>query len=159
MRDTASVIVRSSSLTGLASLVLVTFATQPGCGLMLTDARGVSLGKDTARPVVLAVGDSVGTRKVSLVNPPASASRGLTLTCADAGPASRTDPASRARVAPAVPVAVRWTGRRDGVRAERNADWNMIEPLGREWRMVWSACAAAHHPPRLVRRRRPERGE
>src|SRR3954465_15989343 len=100
MRDTASVIVRSSSLTGLASLVLVTFATQPGCGLMLTDASGVSLRKDTARPGVLAGADAVGPRGVVWVNPPASASRGLTLTCADAGPASGTKPACRAWVAP-----------------------------------------------------------
>src|SRR5919112_873027 len=100
IRDTASVILRSPDSTGLASLLRVTVAAQPGCGLMLTEASGVLVGKETASLMGLAVADSVGTRKVSFAKPPGAASRGFTVTCADAGAASRTEPARAARVAP-----------------------------------------------------------
>src|SRR3954454_24585607 len=74
---------------------------------MLTEASGVADGKVTDTFVVLASGFSVGTRKVSLVKPPGAASRGLTVTCADAEPASSTEPVRAASVVPTPRVARR----------------------------------------------------
>jgi len=63
--ETASVIVPSSVLMGVLSLVVVTFAVQPACGVTRTPRTGWSVGRKTCTFVVLAVSSSLGTRKVS----------------------------------------------------------------------------------------------
>src|SRR5215207_6428971 len=86
----ASLIVAPSASTGGVSSPVVVVAVQPGTGLMLMKARGVSLGSWTRSEIVDAVSLSVGTRRVSSPNPPAAASDELTETCADAPAPSAT---------------------------------------------------------------------
>ena len=91
---TASVRVVPYDSTGLASFDFVATAVQPGTGLVLTYRNGVSCGSLTESFTVPAVADSLGTRKVSAVNPPAVGLSGVTRTWADAaGAGSATSPA------------------------------------------------------------------
>jgi hypothetical protein len=62
--ETASLIVPSSVFTGVFSLVVVTFALQPSCGLTSTPRTGWSVGRYSCTFVVLAESSSSGTRKV-----------------------------------------------------------------------------------------------
>jgi hypothetical protein len=97
---TASVIVAPSASTGGFSVLVVVVAVQPGTGLTLTNASGVSVGDCTRRLVVEAVSLSVGTRKVTSPNPPGAASGELTETCAEATPTPRAKTATMAASAP-----------------------------------------------------------
>ena len=75
---------------GRGNAVFVGATDQPGTAFTETKANGESVGSAIVRPTVPAVGDSLGTRKVSLVKPPALASDGFTDTCAEATPAPAT---------------------------------------------------------------------
>ena len=63
IRVTASVISASPAAVGSGRFVVVRATSQPGSGRVLTEVNGVSYGSVTATLVVLAVSDSVGTRK------------------------------------------------------------------------------------------------
>src|SRR5437879_5146082 len=78
----------SSSVSGLANGWWVTVAVQPALGWVSTDVNGVLDGKVISNPVVEAVSDSEGTRKVITPEPPCTASVPDTLTWAEAGSAS-----------------------------------------------------------------------
>src|SRR4051794_30332130 len=80
----------SSVVTGLASLRSVVATCQPGWIWTLTSPNGASAGRVTVSFTVLAVSDSVGTRKTSLPKPPGAASGDDTTTWAEAGPARST---------------------------------------------------------------------
>src|ERR1700752_474248 len=68
--DTYWVIIDPSSPgTGLGSGFLLTVAVQPAFGWVSTEVNGVLAGKVISSPVVDAVADSVGTRKVSTPEP------------------------------------------------------------------------------------------
>src|SRR6185312_3342295 len=69
--------------------VVVVVAVQPGTGLTLTKANGLSAGSWTFSDVDLAVSLSLGMRKVISPKPPGAASGELTVTCADAVPIPR----------------------------------------------------------------------
>ena len=91
---TASVSVVPYDSTGLASFAFVAAAVQPGTGLVLTYRNGVSCGSLTVSFTVPAVADSLGTRKVSALNPPLVGLSGVTRTWAEAVAAgSRASPA------------------------------------------------------------------
>src|SRR6478735_1994396 len=108
---TASLIVVSPSVTGAGNVVLVGVTVQPGTALTETKANGWSVGMVTVTAVVPAVGDSFGTRNVSLVKSPAATSPGLTVTCAAATPA----PATRATAVSEMVVITRRQRRTRGV--------------------------------------------
>src|SRR3954447_12047193 len=80
------ILLPSSSVSGGVIGVVVTVALQPGTGLVLTDAKGMSFGSCTFSETVLAVSFSLGTVNVISPKPPAAASGELTLTCAAAVP-------------------------------------------------------------------------
>src|ERR1700742_4725868 len=84
----------SSFFCGCASGFLVTVAVQPGLGWVSTEVNGVAAGKVISSPVVDAVADSDGTRKVITPEPPCTASVPETFTCAEAGSA-HSPPAAR----------------------------------------------------------------
>jgi hypothetical protein len=65
--------------------VVVVVAVQPGTGLTLTNANGVSAGSWTFSAAVFAVSLPPGMRKVISPKPPGAASGELTVTCAGAG--------------------------------------------------------------------------
>src|SRR5664279_18106 len=100
---TSSLTVKSPSVTGVGNVILVGVTVQPGNGLTATSANGWSAGMVTVTPTVLAVSDSVGTRKVNVVESPAAAVEGSTVTCAAATPA----PATRVRAAKVTVVITR----------------------------------------------------
>src|SRR3954451_23859699 len=99
----------SASIGGLIGVVVVV-AVQPGTGLTLTKANGLSAGSWIFSDVVLAVSLSLGMRKVISPKPPGAASGELTDTCADAVPTPRvrtaTTTANTVRAAPRSPVVV-----------------------------------------------------
>jgi hypothetical protein len=103
----ASVIVVPSRSTGSGRAPRSTTAVHPGSGLVRTEVSGVSVGSSTGSATVPAVSDSVGTRKVSWVKPPA---------VVDSGRVHRRAGAGRRRRHPCRPRAVRWWrgGRRRG---------------------------------------------
>jgi hypothetical protein len=86
----ALVILAPSTVTGAGRAASVIFAVQPSMGLTETDVNGVAVGSVTVTLVVLAVSDSLGTRKVSCEKPPAEVDAGSTWTWADAEPTPRT---------------------------------------------------------------------
>lgn len=61
--ETASEICCPCTVSGLASLALVTWAVQPGMGSGITEASGWSVGKATSSLVVEALSRSLGTLK------------------------------------------------------------------------------------------------
>src|SRR4051794_34528130 len=88
--ETASVtVLPSSSVSGGLIAVGVLVAVQPGTGLMLTKANGVSVGSCTRTDVVFAVSLSLGTENVISPKPPGAAFGELTVTWADAVPTPR----------------------------------------------------------------------
>src|SRR4051794_14909700 len=85
--DTAeSMVSPSSDFTGGSSATVVSAMVHPATGCACTDVSGVSVGSWTRTPTVLAAALSLGTRNVTLPNPPGAASAEETETCADAGP-------------------------------------------------------------------------
>src|SRR4051794_4478114 len=129
--DTYSLTGPSSVVIGLASLPLVTVNDQPACGLIDTKPSGWLAGSTTSTLVVLAPSVSLGTRKVSLLNPPCVAVSGSTLTCASAG----TVVATIVTAATAAPPSSRKPRRVMGVSSSRaSADHRRPCPSSAVWR-------------------------
>ena len=80
----ALVTVAPATVTGAGRTASVILAVQPSIGLTETAVNGVPEGKVTVSSVVLAVGDSLGTLKVSCEKPPADVEAGSTLRWAEA---------------------------------------------------------------------------
>jgi hypothetical protein len=68
---------------GLSRRFSVVAIDQPGKNFAETSANGVPAGSVTVSLTVLAVSDSVGTRKTSFPKPPGEPSGDDTLTCAE----------------------------------------------------------------------------
>src|SRR5689334_7616838 len=99
---TALVMVVPSTSTAAGSFCCGALAVHPGTGLVATYRNGWLAGSVTATRTVPAVSDSLGTRRVRTLKPPATGSSASTWTWAYAGsvPASSSPPASVTVAAP-----------------------------------------------------------
>ncbi len=93
---TTSVTWLPCTFSGVASLRFSTATVQPGTGMVDTDATGASSGRFTSSLTVDAVSLSFGTRNATRPYPPWVAEFGLTVTCANAGPAMPSATTTRA---------------------------------------------------------------